>query len=133
MGLASVTESDFLVIGGGSAGCIVATRLAERTIGRIILLEAGKSDEGEAAATNLARLDEQTEAYDWGFRAATLAGCKPELDCARARLLGGYANHNDCAFLRPPDSDFDAWTHRGATGWRLRIWPPISAESCKTP
>ena len=65
MGLASVTESDFLVIGGGSAGCIVAKRLAERTTGRTILLEAGKSDEGDAAATNLPRLDEQTEAYDW--------------------------------------------------------------------
>ena len=65
MGLASVTERDFLVIGGGSAGCIVAKRLAERTTGRTILLEAGKSDEGDAAATNLPRLDEQTEAYDW--------------------------------------------------------------------
>jgi choline dehydrogenase-like flavoprotein len=67
MGLASVTESDFLVIGGGSAGCIDARRLAQRASGRIILLEAGKSAEGGAAATNLARLDEQTEAYDWAL------------------------------------------------------------------
>ena len=118
MGLARVTETcDFLIIGGGSAGCIVAKRLAERTAGRIILLEAGKKDEGDATATDLARLDDQTDEYDWGFKASTLAGRKPELSYARARLLGGCANHNDCAFLRPPDSDFDDWVSRGANGW----------------
>lgn len=108
---------DFLIIGGGSAGCIIAKRLAEKSTGRIILLEAGKKDEGDAAATDLSRLDEQTEDYDWGFKAATLAGSKPELNYARARLLGGCANHNDCAFLRPPDSDFAEWVDRGASGW----------------
>ncbi len=117
LGLARVTECDFLVVGGGSAGCIIAKRLSERTTGRIILLEAGKSDEGDGAATDLSRLDEQTSEYDWGFRAATLAGRPPELDYARARTLGGCANHNDCAFLRPPDSDFAEWEKLGATGW----------------
>jgi choline dehydrogenase-like flavoprotein len=118
MGLADVTEvCDFLVIGGGSAGCIVAKRLAERTKGRIILLEAGRKDEGDVAATDLSRLDEQTDEYDWGFKAATLAGKNPELNYARARILGGCANHNDCAFLRPPDSDFEEWVSREAIGW----------------
>jgi choline oxidase len=117
MGLARVTQCDFLIIGGGSAGCIVAKRLAERTSGRIILLEAGKSDEGDAAATDLSRLDEQTADYDWGFTASTLQGRPPELNYARAKVLGGCANHNDCAFLRPPPSDFDAWEVLGAKGW----------------
>jgi choline oxidase len=117
MGLAQVTECDFLIIGGGSAGCIVAKRLAERTTGRIILLEAGRSDEGDDAATDLSRLDEQTDEYDWGFKAATLAGRPPELNYARAKVLGGCANHNDCAFLRPPDSDFAEWETLGAKGW----------------
>ena len=52
---------DFLVIGGGSAGCIMAKRLAEKSAGRIILLEAGKKDEGDAAAVDLFCLDDQTE------------------------------------------------------------------------
>ena len=108
---------DFLIIGGGSAGCIIAKRLAEKSTGRIILLEAGKKDEGDAAATDLSRLDDQTEDYDWGFMAATLAGAKPELYYARAKILGGCANHNDCAFLRPPDSDFAEWEGLGAKGW----------------
>jgi choline dehydrogenase-like flavoprotein len=108
---------DVLIIGGGSAGCVVARRLADRLTGRIILLEAGKSDENDPAANDLFRLDEQTEDYDWGFKASILAGMPPSLDYSRARLLGGCANHNDCAFLRPPDSDFAEWESLGAKGW----------------
>lgn len=108
---------DYLIIGGGVAGCIIARRLAERTAGRIILVEAGRSDEGDPAACDLSRLDEQTAAYEWGFRAAPLPGAGAELDYSRARILGGCANHNDCAFLIPPDSDFDRWAAEGAAGW----------------
>ena len=111
---------DYLIIGGGSSGAVVARRLAERHSGRIILIEAGKSDEGDPAALDLKRLDEQTPDYDWGFRAAPLPGSPPLLNYARAKLLGGCANHNDCAFIRPPDSDFDAWERLGATGWNAR-------------
>jgi choline dehydrogenase-like flavoprotein len=121
---------DYLIIGGGSSGAVLARRLAERHTGRIILMEAGKSDEGDPAAVDLARLDEQTAAYDWGFRAAPLAGAAPELNYARARLLGGCANHNDCAFIRPPDSDFDEWERLGAAGWNAtamgRYWQRIA-------
>jgi choline oxidase len=108
---------DHLIIGGGSAGCVVARRLAERSQGRIIVLEAGTTDEGDPAATDLKRLDEQTATYDWGFTATTLQGGKAELKYARAKLLGGCANHNDCAFIRPPDSDFLEWERLGAKGW----------------
>ena len=118
------TQCDYLIIGGGSAGAIVARRLAERTTGRIILLEAGKVDEGDPAAVDLKRLDEQTGDYDWGFMASTLKGAAPELKYARAKLLGGCANHNDCAFIRPPASDFDEWESLGATGWNDKAMAP---------
>ncbi|MGQ0485404.1 MAG: GMC family oxidoreductase [Hyphomicrobiales bacterium] len=123
---------DYLVIGGGSAGCIVAKRLAERSRGRIILLEAGKSDDGDPAATDLARLDEQTSDYAWGFKASTIAGAPPELNYSRARILGGCANHNDCAFLRPPDSDFDEWQRLGAEGWGAAAMAPWFDRVMKT-
>ncbi|MGE0212098.1 MAG: GMC family oxidoreductase [Parvibaculaceae bacterium] len=110
-------ECDYLIIGGGSAGCILAARLAERTQGRIILLEAGPSDENDPLARDLSRLYDQTPGYDWGFRASPLRGAPLELDYSRARMLGGCANHNDCAYLVPPDCDFDAWRDRGARGW----------------
>jgi choline dehydrogenase-like flavoprotein len=121
-----MTETcDFLIIGGGSAGCVVARRLAERSTGRIILLEAGKADEGDPAAVDLNRLDEQTASYDWGFVASTIQGLEPELRYARAKLLGGCANHNDCAFIRPPASDFDLWATLGAMGWTAEALAPM--------
>ncbi len=115
---------DYLIIGGGSAGAVVARRLAERSTGRIILLEAGKADEGDPASVDLTRLDEQTASYDWGFRASPLKGAPPLLKYARAKLLGGCANHNDCAFIRPPDSDFDEWERLGAAGWNAAAMAP---------
>ena len=49
--------------------------------------------------------------------ASTLPGGPVNLNYSRARILGGCTNHNDCAFLIPPDSDFDEWERRGAAGW----------------
>ncbi|CAN5309035.1 GMC family oxidoreductase N-terminal domain-containing protein [soil metagenome] len=108
---------DFLVIGGGSAGAIVARRLADRSKGRVILLEAGKSDEADMAAIDLSRVDDLTPAHDWGFTAPPVRGGALVLDYARAKMLGGCGNHNDCAFLVPPDCDFTAWEAAGAKGW----------------
>lgn len=115
--MTDVAHCDFLVIGGGAAGCIVARRLAERASSRVILLEAGKSDEGDPIATNLSRLEEQDESYDWGYRARPIAGAPQEILYNRARMLGGCANHNDCAFLVPPACDFATWVELGAAGW----------------
>lgn len=108
---------DYLVIGGGAAGCIVARRLAELASNRVILVEAGKSDENDPVATDLSRLEEQDEGYDWGYRATPMPTSQHSMDYNRAKMLGGCANHNDCAFLAPPPSDFDTWVQLGAQGW----------------
>ena len=115
--MADGNDCDYLVIGGGAAGCIVARRLAEQPGTRVILLEAGRSDEGDPIATDLSRLDEQDDSYDWGYTAQPLADSEHRIRYDRARMLGGCANHNDCAFLVPPPSDFDEWVELGASGW----------------
>lgn len=108
---------DYLVIGGGAAGCILARRLAEDPATQVILLEAGKPDEGDPVATDLSRLEEQDDSYDWGYRASPIAGATQQMLYNRAKMLGGCANHNDCAFLVPPASDFEDWARLGASGW----------------
>jgi choline oxidase len=115
--LPDTTHCDYLVIGGGAAGCIVARRLAERGSNRVILLEAGRVDEGDPIATDLSRLEEQDDSYDWGYRARPRANSTQQIFYNRAKMLGGCANHNDCAFLVPPASDFKRWVELGATGW----------------
>ena len=114
--MVALVDCDYLVIGGGAAGCILARRLAER-FERVILLEAGKSDEGDPLATDLSLLEHQDESYDWGYRARPVATATHDILYNRAKMLGGCANHNDCAFLQPPASDFDEWVSLGAKGW----------------
>lgn len=123
---------DYLILGGGSAGCVIARRLAEKTTGRIIMVEAGKSDEADPAANDLFLLDDQTAAYDWGFLATTISGRAPELNYSRQKLLGGCANHNDCAFLFPPASDFDHWAQLGAKGWSAADLAPYVSRILDT-
>ena len=115
--MADTFECDYLVIGGGAAGCIIARRLAENPSTRVILLEAGKTDEGDPLATDLSLLDQQDESYDWGYHAHPVSHREQEIEYNRAKMLGGCANHNDCAFLVPPASDFDNWVELGASGW----------------
>lgn len=110
-------ECDYLIVGGGAAGCIVARRLADRHDGRVILLEAGRSDENDPAAIQLSRLDDQDESYDWGYLARPIRRGPHPIAYARARMLGGCANHNDCAFIAPFPSDLERWQELGASGW----------------
>ncbi len=116
-----IISCDYLIIGGGAAGCIVAKRLAERTQGKVILLEAGRNDEADEAALYLDCLDQQDEHYDWGYVAKTVEyGGGFSIDYARAKMLGGCANHNDCAFLAPLAGDLERWRTAGADNWSAR-------------
>jgi choline dehydrogenase-like flavoprotein len=123
-----VEACDYLIVGGGTAGPIVARRLADAQSGRIILIEAGRSDESDPAALDLSRLDDQGPAYDWGYRASPYPGAPPDLVYSRAKMLGGCANHNDCAFIAPPASDIDSWAALGATGWTAEACAPFFAR-----
>ncbi|MFT5502947.1 MAG: choline oxidase [Gammaproteobacteria bacterium] len=117
-------EADYIVVGGGAAGCIIARRLADALDDHILLIEAGKSDEGDPAATDLSRLDDQDDSYHWGYHAKPTHLSDKLMDYARARMLGGCANHNDCAFLKPPPEDFDEWVKLGAKGWSYENLEP---------
>lgn len=108
---------DYIVVGGGSAGSIVAARLAENPKHTVLLLEAGASDVNDPRALLMSRLEDQDETYDWGYEAQTVAGSNQAIAYARAKMLGGCANHNDCAFFAPPASDLARWQHLGAKGW----------------
>ncbi|MCA0432733.1 MAG: GMC family oxidoreductase N-terminal domain-containing protein [Proteobacteria bacterium] len=108
---------DYIVVGGGAAGCIVAARLAESGRSTVLLVEAGRSDVGDGKALQMSRLEEQDASYDWGYAAETVAGSGNRIAYARARMLGGCANHNDCAFIAPHPSDLSRWQALGAKGW----------------
>lgn len=118
---AAPLSCDVLVIGGGAAGCVIARRLADLPAKpQVILVEAGPSDEGVEEVLDLSRVADiwaDPARFDWGYRAEPMARANPAMTVERARILGGCSSHNDCAFLRPPPSDFSTWQAAGAAGW----------------
>ncbi|MFW8643195.1 LysE family transporter [Rhizobium beringeri] len=108
---------DYVIVGGGSVGAVIARRLADAGIGTIALIEAGPLDEGVPCLMDVSRLSEQPTSLDWGFLASTTDAKPARLNYSRAKVLGGCGTHNDCAWLIPPESDFAEWERLGAKGW----------------
>ncbi|MGI4807869.1 MAG: GMC family oxidoreductase, partial [Janthinobacterium lividum] len=112
-------QCDVLVIGGGTAGCIMAARLSEDPAIRVILLEAGPPDRDPwiHIPAGYARLFASGR-YDWKFATepeAELGG--RSVNWPRGRVLGGSGSINGLVFLRGSPHDYDRWAQAGARGW----------------
>jgi choline oxidase len=109
---------DYLVIGGGSSGAIVAARLAEDRDVNVCLVEAGPSDEGVPEILELQRWPGllHTE-YDYGYRIEPQERGNSDVVQSRGKMLGGSGSHNICQAWRAPDHDMRDWEAMGATGW----------------
>lgn len=110
---------DYIVVGAGSAGCVLAARLSEDPAVRVLLLEAGPSDRSwriqmPAAVAGLLSSD----AYNWNY----VSDPEPYLDGRRlthprGRVLGGSSSINGMMYVRGHARDYDSWAQRGLTGW----------------
>jgi len=117
---------DVLVVGGGTAGAVIAARLSEDPRRCVGLVEWGPDDRREPRALQIRRWFEMLEGeYDLDYRSVAQPRGNSEIRQARARILGGCSSHNTMIALRPPDADFDDWAARGADGWdaaSMRPW-----------
>lgn len=110
---------DYIVVGGGSAGCVIAARLSENPQASVILLEEGPRDSHpfihlpvgfyKTSQGNL------VEHYPWEPPADYIGAANPTM--VQARVLGGGSSVNAMVYLRGQPADYDSWAAGGAQGW----------------
>jgi len=120
-------EFDYVIAGGGTAGCVVAARLSEDPNVSVCLLEAGPSDVDDP---RILRLEDWMylldSGYDWDYLIEPQARGNSFLRHARAKVLGGCSSHNSCIAFWTPKEDLDEWAAMGNEGWSSAdCWPLI--------
>ena len=117
--MAAKTEFDYIVIGGGSAGAAVASRLSEDPAVEVALVEAGPDDRNLPEILQLDRWMELLESgYDWDYPIEEQENGNSFMRHARAKVMGGCSSHNSCIAFWAPREDIDEWEQKfGATGW----------------
>jgi choline dehydrogenase len=111
-----VTESGYIVVGAGTAGCVLAARLSENPGTRVLLLEAGSAERTRAMTVPDAWPELLGSAADWADLTTAQADAGP-VAYPRGRALGGSGAINAMAHVRGHPGVYDGWAAAGATGW----------------
>src|SRR5215470_213494 len=122
---------DYVIVGAGSAGCVVARRLLDGTDATVLLLEAGRSDEGVNSISNPSQwLENIGSPYDWAYRYEP----SPHVDqrsipLPLGKVLGGSGSINAVCWARGHRADYDAWAEAGNAGWDFDSILPLFKKS----
>lgn len=110
-------RADVVIVGAGSAGCVLAARLSEERERDVVLLESGPDYPTPADLPPEIRSGlRPVFTHDWGFRAETALDGRV-LDANRARIVGGCSATNAALAVRGRPADYDAWAALGCDGW----------------
>jgi choline dehydrogenase len=121
---------DYIVVGGGTAGSVVAARLSQTPGVRVLLLEAGVAKPPSAVADPAAWFTLAGTSVDWAYETAPQAGTDDAVHpWPRGKVVGGSSAINGMMHVRGDRSSYDAWETAGATGWNYRSMLPFFKRS----
>ena len=113
------TDYDYIIVGAGSAGCVLANRLSKNPKNKVLLLEAGGKDNYIWIHIPVGYLycmgNPRT---DWGFKTSKQKGLNGrQINYPRGRVLGGCSSINGMIYMRGQANDYDTWRDMGNSGW----------------
>ncbi len=122
---------DYVIVGAGSAGCVLANRLSEDPAARVLLIEAGPRDRAKEIRIPAAFSKLFKSKFDWGYETTPQAGLDGRrIYFPRGKVLGGSSAMNAMMWIPGDRSDFDAWPD----GWRWEQMKPylrrVEDEAC---
>lgn len=111
-------EYDYIIVGAGSAGCVLANRLSANPENSVLLLEAGGKDNDPLIHIPGAYAKLFKKKYDWGFWTVPQEHVNDrQIYLPRGKMLGGCSSNNAMAYVRGNRQDYDGWAALGNTGW----------------
>jgi choline dehydrogenase len=108
---------DYVVVGAGSAGCVLANRLSEDPSVQVLLLEAGPEDTPDAIRVPAIFSSLFGSEVDWDYRLEQQTHYQGSMIYPRGKTLGGSSSINLMVYIRGNRADFDGWSERGCAGW----------------
>ena len=113
------TQPDYIIIGGGSAGCVLAARLSEDPSNMVVLLEAGGEDHNPLIHIPAGYIKTMVNpAINWMFETEPEdSSGNRRIAVPRGKVLGGSSAINGMLYVRGQAADYNGWAQRGNQGW----------------
>ncbi|HEX6548040.1 MAG TPA: choline dehydrogenase [Candidatus Dormibacteraeota bacterium] len=125
-----MTEFDYIVVGAGSAGCVLANRLTEDRETTVLLLEAGPPDTRREIQIPIAFGSLFRTEVDWAYRTEPEPGLNGRgVAWPRGKTLGGSSSINAMIYMRGSPADYDGWEQLGNEGWSWKEVLPYFKRS----